>query len=1065
MRFRPVDHEDRERARRDFGTSFVVEAGAGTGKTTLLVDRIECLVRSGTALLTEIAAVTFTENAAATMKLRLRERLERTRADDAVPGVERARAAAALDVLERAPISTIHALCAAMLQERPLECGVHPGFRVADDGETEVLFSAAWEEWLAERFTDGDPILLEALDRGIPLEPDNPFSDKGSLRGLARALLEQRDLEPLVNHAEVDPRAWRDELLAKAARARELSEGVREGDQLRLRLLEFAAVAEQARALDGEALVDHLFRLKEVPRNFGHKPHWPTPEALAEARKIAEWTKLGPASWSQARGAQLHGRLVTALRGVVRIYDRKKREQGLLDFVDLLLVTRDALRDRESVRRYFRRRFRFLIIDEFQDTDRLQVEIARLLAGDEPGGLVVVGDAKQSIYRFRRAEVSLFRRQSQEAASTPGRAVLHLTQSFRARPAILRYVNRVFADLIQPSQETDQPAYEAIDSPPGLDDGPAVLALRFPAPFAAYEELLRAEAPAVARLVGAAARGAYEVRDAVNGEVRASRAGDVMVLTRRLTQVRPLEEALEAQGLRFTTEGGKSFFDRQEVHEALAVLRAIDDPSDRVAFVAALRSAFFGVSDRDIVAYHLAGGGLWLGAVDESKPGAAALAPAIALLAELHAERTRRSVPFLLEKLYDRTRVIAALTAARRGEGQVANLEKVAALARQATDLGVLTLRGFCTLLAERIQNAREEPDLPATRPGDPDTVRILSIHKAKGLEAPIVVLYDSADRASVFTDTVPLWDDGRIAIGFRAGCQPPGWDALVKKEEGRARAEMRRLLYVAATRARDWLVVPKPSADASPGDFWRELSSRLPATSDSDVRVVDADTLEEAEPQQRSEFLVIEGSGGKDAVAARWESARRQLLDDGSFQKFVRTRITDLVDAPERPATASGTGSGRRFGQLVHQLLEWVPFDDEAPRAVQRMAEALGPSFGLDVDGARRAGDHASRALAQPVMDRARRASRVWRELPVAFADDGKLKEGVVDLVFEEDGRLVVVDYKSDSVATKDDARQRAGHYAVQLQNYGRCLTQALGLPVSERWILFTALGHEVPV
>ena len=1063
MSFRPVDHEARERVRRDFTTSFVVEAGAGTGKTTLLVDRIEQLVRTGAAALTEIAAVTFTENAAATMKLRLRERLERTRADEGVPELERARSAQALDVLERAPISTIHALCASMLQERPLECGVHPGFRVADDGEMEVLFSAAWEEWLADRFTEGDAVLLEALDRGIPLEPLTPFGDKGSLRGLARALLEQRDLEPLVNSLELDPRVWRDELLAKAARARELVAGVREGDQLRLRLLDFVGVAEAARGLEGDALADHLFELKGILK-CGHKPHWPSPEAFDEARGIADWTRTGPEAWSATRGAWLHGRLVTALRAVVDIYDRRKREQGLLDFVDLLLVTRNALRDRESVRRYFRRRFRFLIIDEFQDTDRLQVEIANLLAGDEPGGLVVVGDAKQSIYRFRRAEVSLFRRQSEQAAQEPGRAVLQLTQSFRARPAILRFVNRVFADLIKSSVETDQPAYEAIEAPPGLDAGPAVVALRFSAPFAAFDELLREEAPAVARLVSAAARGEYEVRDAVTNDVRASRAGDVMILTRRLTQVRPLEEALEAEGLRFTTEGGKSFFDRQEVHETLAVLRAIDDPSDRVALVAALRSSFFGVSDRDIVAYHLAGGKLRLAPVDPEVAGAASLGPAMDLLQELHDARTTRSVPFLLESLYDRTRVLAALTGTRRGEGQVANLEKVAALARQATDLGVLTLRGFCTLLAERIQNAREEPDLPATRPGDPDTVRILSIHKAKGLEAPIVVLYDSADGARVFTDTVPLWEEGKIAIGFRAGCQPPGWDMLVRKEEGRARAEMRRLLYVAGTRARDWLVIPRPSADARPGDFWRDLSSRLPNATDDDVVVVDADTLVASEPVTRSDFLVIEGAAGKDAVAARWEGARQHLLDDASHQDFALKRITDLVDWP-REAPHSPAGKGRKFGEFVHQLLEWVPFDDNAQKAVQHMATARGPSFGLDAISIRRAVDHATRALASPVVGRARRASRVWRELPIVFADDGQLKTGIVDLVFEENGELVVVDYKSDAVATEEGARERAGTYAHQLQNYGRCLTQALGQTVSERLILFTALGHTVRV
>ncbi len=1066
MSFRPVDHDARERARRDFGTSFVVEAGAGTGKTTLLVDRIEALVRTGTALLTEIAAVTFTENAAATMKLRLRERLEEARADASVPEVERLRAAAALDVLERAPISTIHALCAAMLQERPLECGVLPGFRVADDGEMDVLFAAAWEEWLAQRFTDGDPVLLEALDRGIPLEPDNPFGDRGSLRGLARVLIDQRDLAPLVNSADIDPGAWRDELLAKAARARELIAAVREGDQLRLRLQDFVTVAEQSRFFEGDQLVDHLFRLKEVPKNYGHKPHWPTPEALDEARKIAEWTRSGPAAWSTARGARLHGRLVTALRGVVDLYEGKKREQGLLDFVDLLIATRDALRERESVRRYFRRRFRFLIIDEFQDTDRLQVEIARLLAGEVAGGLVVVGDAKQSIYRFRRAEVSLFRRQSEEAARTEGRAVLHLTQSFRARPALLRFVNGVFPDLIQFSVETDQPAYEPIDPPPDLDGDPAVVALRFPAHFAGGEDLLRAEAQALARLLAAAARGQYDVRDPVTDEMRRSRAGDVMVLTRRLTQVRPLEEALEGAGLRFTTEGGKSFFDRQEVHEALAVLRAIDDPSDQVALVAALRSSFFGVSDRDIVGYHLSGGSLRLAAVDADKPGALSLGPAIALLRELHDERKHRRVPALLERLYDRTRVLAALTGTRRGEGQVANLEKVAALARQATELGVLTLRGFCTLLAERVQNAREEPDLPTTRPSDPDTVRLLSIHKAKGLEAPIVALYDCADRAMPFTDTVANWDEGTIAIGFRGGCQPPGWDALVKKEEGRARAETRRLLYVAATRARDWLFVPKPPADATPGEFWRELSSRLPAASDGDVLVVDADTLPAAESAARPDFRVIEGAGAKDAVAARWEAARARLLEDASFRPFVRASVTHAAprESPYPDARPAGSVAGRDFGRLVHQLLEWVPFGDATAESVRATAEALAPSFGLAPEAARRAAEHAVRALALPLIERARRASRIWRELPLAFTDEGRLVEGIVDLVFEEDGQLVVVDYKSDAIAD-DQALARADEHKEQLRLYGRGLVQALERPVRERLILFTALGRTVAV
>src|SRR5262249_46859360 len=282
------------------------------------------------------------------------------------------------------------------------------------------------------------------------------------------------------------------------------------------------------------------------------------------------------------------------------------------------------------------------IIDEFQDTDPLQGELVERLSGGGAGSLVVVGDAKQSIYRFRRAEVALFLRVSEEARSAPGRAVLQLTQNFRSRPAILRFVNRVFGRLIVPSVEAGQPAYEPIDPPPGLAEEPSALALRFPAPgFAEGEELLAAEAMALAAFVSRAAEGAFEVRDPGSGGVRASRAGDVMVLVRRLTQIRHLEDALGLAGLRFTVEGGKSFCDRQEVHEVLSVLRAIDGPSDRVSLVAALRSTFFGVSDRDITLYALSGGPLWLGRVDDSKPGAETLGPALALLDELHRLRLR----------------------------------------------------------------------------------------------------------------------------------------------------------------------------------------------------------------------------------------------------------------------------------------------------------------------------------------------------------------------------------------------------------------------------------------
>jgi ATP-dependent helicase/nuclease subunit A len=759
---------------------------------------------------------------------------------------------------------------------------------------------------------------------------------------------------------------------------------------------------------------------------------------------------------------------MAALLGVGERYARLKAERGVLDYLDLLLKARDALRDREPVRRYFRERFRRLIIDEFQDTDPLQVQIAQLLAGDAPGALVVVGDAKQSIYRFRRAEVALFRRLSQEATQRDAHKVLHLTQNFRSRPAILRFVNRAFGALIKESEETDQPVYEPIDPPEGLREEPSVIALRFEAPpFADGADLLRAESAATAALIAQVAAGRYDVRDPTTGAERKSRAGDVMVLTRRLTQVRHLEEALEAAGLRFAVEGGKSFFDRQEVHETLAVLRAIEDPTDRVSLVAALRSSFFGVSDRDIVTYALAGGALWIGPVDETRPAAAALGPAMALLADLHQRRTRDPVPAILDALYDETRILAALTGTRRGEAQIANLEKVAALARQAAELGVLTLRGFADLLQTRILEPTEEPDLPATRPGDPSTVRVLSIHKAKGLEAPVVVLFDSADGFRISTESVALWEEERIALGFRAGCQPPGWDRLVAADGKKAWAEGHRLKYVACTRARDLLVIPVPPPNAKAGGFWRELTQFLPREADADVQVLDASTLPApVHESDDADLRTLAGAAGGDAVAARWDAERRERIEAASHRPFLPISATRAAarSAPAAAIAALG-GGGRDFGGLVHKILEWIPLEPDAqPGLAASMAAALGPTFGLDAEGARRAGDAAQRALELPVMHRARKAARLWRELPVWFPDGADLIEGVVDLVFEEDGGLVLVDYKTDHIAD-GQALSQAAHHAPQLQIYGRGLAQATGLPIRERLVLFTALGRTVPV
>jgi len=342
----------------------------------------------------------------------------------------------------------------------------------------------------------------------------------------------------------------------------------------------------------------------------------------------------------------------------------------------------------------------------------------------------------------------------------------------------------------------------------------------------------------------------------------------------------------------------------------------------------------------------------------------------------------------------------------------------------------------------------------------------VLSIHKAKGLEAPIVALFDSADDNRSRPDTVPLWEEQRIAIGFRAGCQPPNWDQLRAREEARAAAEGRRLLYVACTRARDLLVIPVPPGTARTGSFWAELVRRLPRESDADVQVVDADSLPVPEARyRRGELRALSDAEGGDPVAARWEKDRRELVEAASHLRLTPVRVTDAAGrAAPPPVVAASREGAREFGQLVHKVLEWIPFSEGAEEGVGTAVRSLAPIYALDDEAVQLAVQSVLRVLRLPVIERARNATRVWREMKLWFPEGDELLEGVIDLVFEENGELVVVDYKTDRIS-EDQWLQQAAHHAPQLQLYGRGLAQAAGMPVRQRLVVFATLGREVPV
>ena len=972
-----ADQDERRRALEDLDTTFLVEAAAGSGKTTLLLGRIVNLVRSGRARLAEIAAVTFTEKAAADLRVRLRGELARAGLHEA------------LRELEIARIGTIHAFAAGLLRERPVEAGVDPGFTVADPLTARLLLDRTWEAWLPEALSDPSAAetVRQAIERGLGLE---------RLRDLAFALVDVRDrLDGLPDpepYAE-PPAALNADARATIVRLAERARGaVRDPEDRAARALEDLAQwvhqtaglpeADQVSALLGPA------RLPDKPERLGNKAKWRDKDGLGECRTgLIALRERVEAARAVARHNLVAG-LARWAAGFAAAYDLAKDRAGRLDFLDLLLRARNLVRDRADVRRDLQRGIRYLLVDEFQDTDPLQLEMVLSLAeGAPPGSLFVVGDPKQSIYRFRRADIETY--EDAKLTIAGHGEVLTIRANFRSSRALLDAVNDVFEGvMVPPPDGAYQPAYVALEPSPRTRPGgpPVVLALPPDLPTAGSVSEAAAQE---ARLVAA-----YLLREVEHA--RRFRYGDVALLFRAMTSVVSYEDALRAAGIPFRTVGGRHYYDRSEVGWTIAALAAIEDPHDPVALVGALRSPFFGVTDEMLLGLHTSGGEFCY-----LRPLPAAADPSIAwawtLLGALHRERNAVAPAAVVERLLAGTEALAAYALEPQGEARVANLLKVLDTARALEATGALTFRGLVRWLRDRGAARYEEEESAVDAD---DAVRLMTIHKAKGLEFPVVIIPDLG-REGPWRAPVILTDraSGRLAVNLGrlgdATMTTLDWADAEAREIQRVDAEALRVLYVALTRAERGFVLPVPARPEGKG-FYQHLAALLGTPTD----VLTTDDLERP---GRSPEAPTAPAGPEEALDA-WRTRHRALIARGGAAEEGPpggdgARVGPLTRAARQRLAAAA---------LARAALLLVELDrpDDAPPVVT----ALGARRGARPEVVAEAARLLRQAMAGPVIDRARRASWLARDVPVTIAADSAVAEDRLDLLFEEPGGLVVV-------------------------------------------------------
>jgi ATP-dependent helicase/nuclease subunit A len=980
-----------------------VSAGAGTGKTTVIVERFCRAVCERGLDVDSILVITYTERAAGELRGRIRRRLHELERHDLARD------------LDAAWISTIHGFCHRLLKAHPFAAGIDPRFRVLDDSQGRVLRGEAFREALEEFCGGGDEERMQLL------------ASYGGRR-LRRMLtgvhetLRSSGLD-LQLEAPGDPQL--------EARIEELRSAARE--------LESEQAAQALLLLEPPTRPEVLIDLAEL------RDRSDAAEAYEEARHAVEQAAL------EALAARDREQLQELLLAYDRAYRAAKERESALDFEDLQLLARELLRDNEEVRGRESWRFKSIMVDEFQDTNRLQCELVDLLARED-AELFFVGDEFQSIYRFRHADVEVFRERREQVGG-----VLALTQNYRSRPEVLDVINHLFAADFG---ETFQPLDAA-----GRFADPA---------FGAAVELLVTDKASYAESgthwrQAEARHIATRVHDLV--EAGEATPGEIVLLFAAGTDARLYEEELRALGLPTFRATGRDYYHQQQVVDLLAYLRLLHNRYDDEALLTVLASPFVGASNDALVLLRRAAPKrpLFAGLEKGIPEGLSAEDARLFQAFKQRFDRLAAQAPTLtLERLCEQI-VCAhdydlAVLAQWDGRRRYANLRKLARLARSYEELRGPDVQGFVRFVAEQDAVGASELEAVAEEEGT-DVIRLLTIHSAKGLEFKVVVVADAGrDRGRHDADEILCLPDGRL--GFRVAEPSTGkrlstsdYESVRTADQDAEGAERLRLYYVAMTRAIDRLIVSGAidqdrKADANTPIGWvldRLDANELDLAGDAPVEIerggarllirldrhVPEPVVETAPVviEQLELFEVTEnGDGTPEAPAValaplaeipapplhrvqRLSYSALSLFERCSYRYFAE-RVVGL-----RPADASGsvpvrTGlAATEIGDAVHALLERI--DLKAPAVPEDLVDVVRARYPASTDEElERIRGFVASYCGSELGARIAALDGATPELPFAFEHDGVLLHGRIDVLHRDGSSALVLDYKTNSLA-----------------------------------------------
>lgn len=1071
-----VDREARERAVSDLEHSFCMEAGAGTGKTTLLVKRYLSIIKSGNATCAQAVAITFTEKAAAEMKYRLRREIGSLIESSSTDPEQRARLEAARDELESAPISTIHSFASSILREYPVEAGIDPRFTQLDAIDTSILLDRCWERYLSGIDRAHYEAVRSWIVAGGSLEKLRSLALQSYLgRGSGKGLFgggagRKGDLSPRGPDSE-DSAMFARRLREASAELERLAESscTDPDDRGASAIGELSRIICLAEGLTGGRLEEFVLTA-DIPAPAGNRMNWSPAESCSVQKDMFRELRVRQSSLRSGYMDRTRDSLTSWFDGFSLYVDEVKSREGMLDFDDLLLRAAGLLEDRR-VLDSLRSRYRFILVDEFQDTDPVQARIILLLAGVqggtgefdiEKGKLFVVGDPKQSIYRFRKADVEIYEK-VKERLSEAG-AHLKISQNFRSVPGVTEWVNTAFSSIIKPPLEGSyQPLYEPIHAR-REGSGPAVVSLDLDIGEAKAAEVRQAEADGGARYIRRLMKSGREIMDPVSREMRPLRFGDIAMIYRGTTGIEIYEDTLKIEGIPYLVEGGRLYYTRQEIRDLAAAVWTIEDPYDPLALVSALRSSVFGFSDEEIFLYSRAGGRFdYLSPAVPEGERFGDFARAFSLLADLHRERNETGAARTCSRLLEETGYMELSVLAPHGRQRMLNLRKAVQNARMF-DTGHRSFRQFARWFKDQEILGAAEGESEAVDEME-DAVRLITIHKSKGLQFPVVIMVNLVQRIGSQSWGL-MTDDGRLAVNLGQGWETGDYREAARMESLKDQAENARLMYVAATRAGDLLVIPRSTVK---NNYYGIIAPFLESDGDEGggagmpwVLTEAASDLPAGAGEPEPPFGTApeqEGKGrwGPEEVSA-WLERRKELIERGSRGPVILT--PSMKDAGKecgqaaQGVTGAGVESAMLFGTAFHRIMEVV--DPGSEGSVERWAGRFASEEGI-VELAGDLSMLAAETVSSELFGRACEADMMLREVPftipllasgenAASSTDGPdgFISGRIDLLFREGGEWTLVDYKTDDIPESmvdgrfASYRTQGMLYALALKTFG---------------------------